>query len=51
MQPVPGAVALPGKVDEEFFAKQGYDKNWWAELVEIHNGVIDATAALNEVKA
>jgi hypothetical protein len=51
VQPAPGAVALPGKVDEEFFAKQGYSKDLWADLVEIHNGVIDATAALNEVKA
>lgn len=50
VKPAPVAVALPAKVDEEFFAKQGYDKDWWSELVSIHNGVIDATAALNEVK-
>lgn len=50
-QPLTGAVVLPAKVDEAFFAKQGYDKDWLAELVSIHNGLIDATAALNEAKA
>lgn len=50
-QPGPASIVLPAKVDEEFFAKQGFSKDWWAELVSIHNGVIDATAALNEVKA
>lgn len=51
VQPVPGIVVLPAKVDEEYFAKQGYPRDLWADLVEVHNGVIDATAVLNEPKA